>query len=402
MPADSRATSTAGSSAWKADLSVFAIHRSAGRREDRSVARLPWTAIVVLSMAGFPTSARAQIEPIRVTYRASAECPSESQFLQEIEGRTQLARWANGAEHARAFVATVTPDKGTFRGQLLITSLDGTTSSREVTGDTCSEVASALALITALAIDPSAAIEPRASPAGDGPAIDGTIEDGHPPGAPWENARPLRPIASAQLQSASPGAVTSDSPASPSPSTGSSSTQDTHWAMGVEGESLAGLVPAWGMGGGAFVDVAGRARGNVVPAVRGSLFAMGNRAQFAGPVGADLSWFVARVQACPVRFVLEAQVALSLCAGLDGGILRSGGTGLQRITTEVRPWFAAVALGRVTWPQAGPFFVEGEGGLVAPFTRYSFYFSDAGLPNTVHQIAVLGASLGIDAGYRFR
>jgi hypothetical protein len=365
------------------------------------MARLPWTALVVLSMVGFPTSARAQIEAIRVTYRASAECPSESQFLQEIEGRTQLARWANGTEHARTFVVTVTPDKGTFRGQLLITSLDGITSSREVTGDTCSEVASALALITALAIDPSAAIEPRATATGDRPSINETTEEGHPVGAPGENAPPLLPIASAQLQSVSPGAAKSDSAASPSPSTRSLSTQDTHWAMGVEGEALAALVPAWGIGGGAFVDVAGRAHGNLVPALRGSLFAMGNRAQFAGQVGADLSWFVARVQACPLRFVLETQVALSLCAGLDGGILRSGGTGLQRITTEVRPWFAAVALGRVAWPRTGRFFLEGTGGLVAPFTRYSFYYSDAGLPNTVHQIAFLGASLGIDAGYRF-
>ena len=67
---------------------------------------------------------------------------------------------ATPGEAARAFVVTVTAETATIRGLLSITSLGGSVSRREVTGDTCSEVVSALALITALAIDPSATTAP--------------------------------------------------------------------------------------------------------------------------------------------------------------------------------------------------------------------------------------------------
>jgi hypothetical protein len=362
--------------------------------------RLRWTVFVV-AMAGLPTSAWAQVEPIRVTYRAYSGCPGESRFREEIEGRTERARWAAENERARTFVVTVTLENEIVRGSLSITSVDGSASRREVTGDTCSEVVSALALITALAIDPSASTTAGMRPSTELPAgPEGKDADASQPRS--ESTSPIRPEPSTPPPRVSSAAgAKDDSLARPSPSTSSRSTQNAHWAIGAEGLALAGLVPGWGVGAGAFVNVEGTTRGALVPSFRASLFAAATRVQFGSAVGADLSWFVARVEACPLRIARTTEIALFLCAALDAGALRSGGTGLQSNTTDLRPWLAALALGRLTWSLTGRFFVEGGGGLLAPLTPYSFFYKEGASSAPVHQIASLGATFGIDAGYRF-
>jgi hypothetical protein len=125
--------------------------------------RLARAAVVVLPVLLLPVPASAQVEPIRLTYRAYASCPTEGRFVLEVTARTERGRVATPGEAARAFVVTVTRETGTIRGLLSITSLDGAVSEREVTGDTCREVVSALALITALCRARSeGATEPRA------------------------------------------------------------------------------------------------------------------------------------------------------------------------------------------------------------------------------------------------
>ena len=50
----------------------------------------------------------------------------------------------------------------------------------------------------------------------------------------------------------------------------------------------------------------------------------------------------------------------------------------------------------------GDFFVEAGGGVTMQVTRYSFYFERSGIPQAPFQrIPLLGATLDLDAGYRF-
>ncbi len=336
-----------------------------------------FAAIVQLSLAFVAAPAAADVEGIRLTYGADAGCPDASRFVQAVAARTDRIRRAADGEEARAFVVEITREASGVRGTLSIKGLDGLVSRREITGESCEEVVSALALVTALAIDPLASTGPEPSVAA-GSSSSGAAQDVSP-ALPPLNA----------TESASP-------PAHSVPANG------VRWALGAEAQSAVGLVPGWGGGGGGFVDVTGSPSGHLIPSLRVSVFAMTTRVAFAGAVGARLEWFVARIEACPLRFAWTSNLGLSVCGALDAGALRSTGIGLKIDGTEIRPWLAPAALGRVGWSPGGAFFVEGGGGLTAPATRYSFYVEQSGRAQPpLQRIRPLAPVLEVDAGYRF-
>ncbi len=343
-----------------------------------------------------------------MSYSAFAGCPDEARFLQGVTARTERIRRAAEGEPARAFVIAVTRDTSTVRGVLVIAGLDGAVSRREVTGDSCEEVTSALALITALAVDPLAATAPVPPPAAPGPSSSGAAGEGasaspssdapSPASATVDRvARPAQPLRSP----AEPHAATSPEAAAPARASAGPA-ERTRWALGGEGQSVAGLVPGWGIGGGVFLDATGLAHGALVPSFRASLFALATRAALAGAIGAQLEWFVGRLEACPLRFAWSSEFALSICAALDAGVLRSRGFGLETNGTQVRPWLAPDALGRVAWSPPGAFFIEAGGGLMAPVTRYSFSFQQSGETEALRRIPAVAPTLELDAGYRFQ
>jgi hypothetical protein len=363
--------------------------------------------MVVLPVLLLPAPASAQVEPIRLTYRAYASCPTEGRFVREVTARTERARVATPGEAARAFLVTVTPETGTIRGLLSITSLGGSVSRREVTGDTCSEVVSALALITALAIDPSAATAPNPLGPSPAPAGEEGVIQGAPVVVPPDPALPTTAPAGAVTPAVQrPPAPPPERPADRAPAIVSApatgSTDRLRWAVGGEGHVLAGLVPALGFGGGGFVDVTGTQHGHLVPSFRVAAFVADARVAFSSVVGATIDWFVARLEACPVRFAWTREWALSACAALDAGVIRSNGSGLTFQVADDQPWFAGAAIGRMSWSPPGDFFVEAGGGVTVQVTRYSFYFERSGVPQAPFQrIPLLGATLDVDAGYRF-
>ncbi len=322
--------------------------------------------------------------------------------MEEVTARTERTRLAAPNETARAFDVTVTRETDTIRGVLSITGVDGTVSKREVTGDSCGEVVSALALITALAIDPLAATRPGAPPDVSPPSTDGGAAPSAPavpqalvPAAPSSATEPARsapslPGAAEPLQAAA---------LSPAPSRPA---DRMRWSIGVQSQWLAGLVPSMAFGGGVFVGAMGKPHGYLVPSFRASVLAATTLADFTPTVGAELDWFVGRFEACPIRFPWERQWALSLCAALDAGVLRSQGTGLRSNVPGAQPWLASAALARLSWFLPGSLFVEVGGGVTAQATRYSFYFTQSGLAEApVQRIPLFAATLNMGAGYRF-
>ena len=370
-------------------------------RRPRTIA----TGVLVL-LAFLAVPARADVEGIRLAYSAYAGCPDEDRFLHGVTARTERIRRAAEGEAARTFVVAVTREPRTIRGVLSITGLDGAVSRREVTGDSCDEVVSALALITALAVDPLAATAPEppppvpgppsSSPAG-APSSNPPADDAVPAGPPVDHlpAASHPPFAPDPRLADRPPAATS-ARATPAP------TQRLRWAAGVQWHALGGLVPGWGIGGGAFVDATVPARGPLVPSFRASVSALSTRVAFAGAVGAEIEWFVATLETCPLRLGATSEMGVSFCAAIDAGALRSTGSGLQNNGTVVRPWLAPAALGRVAWAPPGPFFFEGEGGLMTPLTRYSFYVQQSGMSDPpLHRIPFAAATFHVNAGYRF-
>lgn len=364
-------------------------------------------ALVQLSLAFAVAPAGADVEGIRLTYSADIDCPDEGRFFQAVTARTDLVRRAAEAEPARAFVVNITRDTNSIRGALSITGLDGSVSKREVTGESCNEVVSALALITALAIDPLASTAPESSVAVAAPSSSAAAGDVAPAKPPSDAPPPAGPsigllVPTAQLSPSARGPRAPD-PAAESPSTRAPSApaHPPRWALGVEGQSLGGLVHGWGIGEGAFVDVTGSAHGHLVPSLRASLFTVPTRVTFSGAVGATLNWYVARIGACPLRFAGSSDLWLSLCAALDVGMLRSTGFGLQNDGTQVRPWLASALFGRVGWSPDDAFVLEAGAGPTVPVTRYSFYFEQSGQSQApLQRILPVAATLEVDAGFR--
>ena len=100
--------------------------------------------------------ARAEPAPLRLDYEtAGGGCPGAAVFLDEIQWRTDQARVVGPAEAALEVRARVVRRGPVTRGRLVLgTGKDAIV--REVEGASCEEVVSALALITALALDPHA------------------------------------------------------------------------------------------------------------------------------------------------------------------------------------------------------------------------------------------------------
>lgn len=111
-------------------------------------------------LGGTPRAVAApEQEPIRLEYVADVGCPSGDDFQRMVFKRTRSARPALDEEAARLFTVTLQREQQTVQGSLTVR--EGEQSLvRRVNGRDCAQLASVLALATALAIDPSAELLP--------------------------------------------------------------------------------------------------------------------------------------------------------------------------------------------------------------------------------------------------
>jgi len=105
-------------------------------------------ATIVLALIGVRVAA-AGPEPIQVEYAAPAGCPSEAEVVTRLHERANVARVEVAG--ARRFAFAITSDGVAYRGELTIDA-DGELTTREVTAATCDEVAGALVVVAALAL----------------------------------------------------------------------------------------------------------------------------------------------------------------------------------------------------------------------------------------------------------
>jgi hypothetical protein len=132
-----------------------------------------------------PAGASGDVEPIHFQYVASAPCPDEASFLALVRGRTQ--RWreaAVGAEDARQFLVEAGVSEVGCRtrhssercgpehqtagrlawARLTVTESGKAGAPREIRAPSCDEAVGAIAVVAALAIDPTASTAPVAAP----------------------------------------------------------------------------------------------------------------------------------------------------------------------------------------------------------------------------------------------
>ncbi|HEX9297597.1 MAG TPA: hypothetical protein VF881_17265 [Polyangiaceae bacterium] len=344
-------------------------------------------ACLVLSIVALAARARAEQEPIDLSYRVYEGCPSEKQFLAQVVGRAAKTLVATERARGRKFVVTVTGQRRETLGRLEILS-GSDVASREVTGANCAEVISALALFTALAIDPGASTEPSAELL----AREKSAAAGRSPGA-------------------SPPALTS-----PAPTPGPESRREPETGGSIDrtlvGERAEWLAGARAGGAGAFTG------GSAVPGTAwgGGIFVQwttpgfgayrASGAYFAKNETGDATfqWIAARLDGCPVRAPLARGLVLEPCVAFELGRVTATAKSSPAIdtTTERRWWAAADALGRLRYRPSPWFFLELEGGLVVPFTRYVFVLGTETDPQReVHRVPAAGWVVDLGLGVRF-
>jgi hypothetical protein len=108
------------------------------------------------------SSAWGAEDRIGVEYVAADGCPAQQQFEAEIVARTERVRIATTG-HSRVFQARISRDQTGYVGRLSAASEQAIADEpRRIVGDSCAEVASALALMIAVAVDPNARTAPVA------------------------------------------------------------------------------------------------------------------------------------------------------------------------------------------------------------------------------------------------
>lgn len=377
---------------------------------------------VVLLWAGVALAEES--EPLALRYDAAAECPDSRVFFGQIAARTTRVRAPKDGETARALhVRLARAAAGTgFIGHLHFEDGSKSTSPRVVEGASCAEVAEALGLVAALAVDPAASTAPVASlPAADAGAVDAdggssgvTGSNGGAPAGGTDAHAPADgglPRATGPNGAGAGAGVSSSSrdasagrdahPRAPSPH---DRVQNTRFGAGVavEAAGLGAFVPS----GRVFLEVVLRDRAEVLaPSIRvfgaRSLDVERSRSVGSAVGAATLTWTYAGVDVCPVRVGLGGRLTLRPCAEVNAGVLAadsSGSSGVEQPADRRRAWVAADLHGRLAWEPVRFLALELEGGALVPFVRETFLF----LPRAdVYQAPIIAVFGRAGASVRF-
>ncbi len=291
---------------------------------------------VVFALLSTAPSASAE-EPVAVRIRvvAAEDCASDVTFWAAVTRHTSRLQEDQGG--ALVELAIGRQDEDHVVGVLEVAPPGEMPWQRRLTGGSCAEVTDGLALVTALAFDPNATVEPVVAPAAPEPAVPRVIVS--PERAPRE-----APIAGVPAREARwRGAVLA--------------------SIGPLALGTSSAVVGYGIAG----DLE-RDRSGLAPSFRLALtHAEGSVGSF-GP-GADLAWTTGRASVCPLRADLASTVSLRPCAGLDLGVLVSTPVNLDRGASVTRAWVNPLLSGRIRWLVFPVLFVEGEAGIATPLVR---------------------------------
>lgn len=311
-----------------------------------------------------------EAEPVLVEYEAPASCPAEESFWAAVMARTSKVRRGDEGRPSRTFVIRLAAGNDGSTGHLAVRAVDGSTTEREVAGDTCEEVVSALALVAALAVDPNATTKPLPLPAAPrrAPAV--------PPPAP-----PRAPAAAV---------VTVPQPAGEAP-------VRARTAASLGGVVAAGAAPG-PLFGAALAVAATRPRGGwLEPTVRleiaaastGTVTVPGGTATFSTVTGA--------IDGCPGGWTL-GRWRLEPCLRLEGGAVAAQGDDVAAPRTDTHPWGAAGVVGHAEWRTSSGFFADFGAAVRVPLVRTTFFFE----PNTtIYRTAPVGGVFSAGLGLRF-
>jgi hypothetical protein len=308
--------------------------------------------------------AQAGPESVRVAVSAPQGCVDPQTFLANIRTRTSRARLAADNERARSFGVYISRNDSRANGTLVITDIDGRSSSRQIEGATCQEVASALALIAALAIDPEA--QP------------GSVL---PP-----------PIVSAPEPSPTPPAVPRREcptcPAPPPPLAAVPAAQPLHTGI-TGGLGLSGaFAPGVSLESLVAVEVL---RDSTGLSISLGLARSTDRTLTRDDKEASLRRTSARLGVCPFAIRLHPSVGLRSCALMEAGAVSLHESASGYGATQNPAWFALGLLAGARWQIASGFDLQGHVGALTPLTRDKYQWRDGVTAHSVPWVGFVGS-----------
>lgn len=325
-----------------------------GRRSSQFLAAgalLP-AALSAVTAAQAQAAPDAPPEPSRIIWSAAPDCGSKDSFLSELRSRTARLRPAAEGEHATTLIVEMMRDEGGVHGQLTVRKANGDLLTREVPGRNCQEVASAMALIAALMVDPLAA----------------RSEDDSTPVVP--SRRPAR----------RPHAAESD------------------WTLRgdlrLTGRTAVAPEVAWGESIGAMLTWE---KNRFRPSVQLSfLRAQGSASRSFG--SAELRWTAGQLVLCPWGAQPGTSWDVRACALFQLGRLRGSGYDTPNPTEGTIVWSAAGIQLEGRLKLVGPLWAGVDAALLQPFTQERFYVEPS---RTLFRVPAWGTSFGAGLGLLF-
>lgn len=282
--------------------------------------------------------AHAEVDVVKLDYAAPDGCPDREAFVAQIVERTPAVRFEATAPRTFAVAVVTTPDG--FSGTLVVDS----TADKQLAAARCDDLVSALALVTALAIDPT--IDLTAPPVK--PAPIAVVAAPRPPVSRW------RPDVTV-------GALV-DTGVTPDP-------------------LLAGVVQ-WRVSRRAWSIEASFIGG------RDTTMHEGGTATF--------TWLAVQPAAC---LVMRRTVELAGCGHVELGLVRAAGEEIVNGRALNRLWWTAGVHGDARWPARSRGFLQLQLGVSVPLTRDRYRFNPGVV---VHETSAVTAWLGVGVGVRFR
>jgi hypothetical protein len=321
-----------------------------------------------------------------IAYGAPAECPASTDFEQAVAARAPGTRSVAASEATLVFDAEVTKRAAEYSAVLWVTLPDGTRSRRDVTGETCAETLTTLAVIAALSLEGYRDARERGSEGAAGDAPD-------PP--------PLLPTA------VEPGPKAATPVRAPAPTKADTGVRDEPPARSAKGfsptpgvfvagawESAVAPSPPFGLLAGA--ELAFRGNGAWRPSVRlGLLYTLTASEEREGG-RAELRLIAARLIACPVALGVPRSLLVHGCLELDAGVLEGRGLGpaVSSPNTRHMAWLGLGPGVRGEWPFADWLSLEANAGLRGLAQHNRFKFDPETIVHDVPPISA-GFALGV-------
>ncbi len=315
-------------------------------------------------------------------YSAPAECPSEREFREQVSANllrdprtSELASKLNAGEVR----VEVRLEPSEHRASLRFQEPGLRVVERTIEGDSCGELASGLALITALAFgDPQ---EPSATTAGEAPA---KPTETPPPAVIQPSAKPP-----ADSRPPEPSPASDRAPASP----------HLNVEVGAGGWLDTWSAPDLTYGVDAFIRLAPKARTTWSLRLAGLY---GASTATVDSRRADFDYLGGRAEGCPISQRLPLRLTAEACVALDLGALRGTGdanSALAEATSHTIFWAAAMISARLRARIAGPVSLEGQAELGLPFVRHEFVFEDP--RQRIFQVPAAGFGARLGLGVEF-